>query len=114
MIWPIFSGRLLYGNKSYISSHFEETLEEKGVTFITNTRKNIKLKVVELLGHLMLEKQFIIETVFNQLNNVSQIEYVKPRSGGSFMVAGFIAYTFQSEKLSLKITRLEKAMLMQI
>ncbi|PCS21475.1 hypothetical protein BTN49_3015 [Candidatus Enterovibrio escicola] len=43
----------------------------------------------------------IIETVFDQLNNISQIEYSRHRSCISFMVnllAGLIAYSFQPKR----------------
>ncbi|PCS21883.1 hypothetical protein BTN49_2348 [Candidatus Enterovibrio escicola] len=43
-----------------MSSYFEETFDEKWVSLITNTRQNIKSKVMKLLDRLMFEKRFII------------------------------------------------------
>ena len=77
----------------------------------------MKAKVHKLWDKLMLRKRFIIETVFDQLKNISQIEHSRHRSCVTFMVnlvAGLIAYTFQDKKPSIKVTRLEKDMLMQI
>ena len=84
---------------------------------VTGIRKNMKENVHKLWDKLMLRKRFIIETVFDQLKNISQIEHSRHRSCVTFMVnlvAGLIAYTFQDKKPSIKVTRLEKDMLMQI
>ncbi len=43
-----------------MSSYFEETFDEKWVSLITNTRQNIKSKVMKLLDRLIFEKRFII------------------------------------------------------
>ncbi|WP_280951647.1 transposase, partial [Pleionea mediterranea] len=50
-----------------------------------------------------------IETVFDQLKNIAQIEHTRHRSCISFMVhliAGLIAYTFKQQKPSINVTRL--------
>ncbi|WP_150138756.1 transposase [Candidatus Enterovibrio escicola] len=46
-------------------------LTEKGISFIANTRKNMKSKVIKFWDRLMFRKQLIIKTVFNQLKNIS-------------------------------------------
>ena len=107
----------LYGDKGYLSKSLEANLAENGVKLVTGIRKNMKAKVHKLWDKLMLRKRFIIETVFDQLKNISQIEHSRHRSCVTFMVnlvAGLIAYTFQDKKPSIKVTRLEKDMLMQI
>uniref|UniRef100_UPI0037428C25 transposase n=2 Tax=Candidatus Enterovibrio escicola TaxID=1927127 RepID=UPI0037428C25 len=79
--------------------------------------KNMKSKVMKLWNHLMLRKRFIIETVFDQLKNISQIEHFRHRNCISFMVhllVGLIAYSFQPKKPSIKMTRIDKQALMQI
>ncbi|PCS21614.1 hypothetical protein BTN49_2775 [Candidatus Enterovibrio escicola] len=40
----------------------------------------MKPKVMKLWDRLMLRKRFIIETVFYQLKNISQIEHSRHRS----------------------------------
>ncbi|PCS23598.1 hypothetical protein BTN49_0567 [Candidatus Enterovibrio escicola] len=65
----------------------------------------------------MLRKQFIIETVFDQPKNISQIKHFRHRSCISFMVnllVGLIAYSFQPKNPSIKMTGLDKQALMQI
>jgi uncharacterized membrane protein YjjP (DUF1212 family) len=52
----------------------------------------------------MLRKRFLIETINDQLKNISQIEHSRHRSLMGFMVnlvGGLIAYTFQPKKPSL-------------
>ncbi|PCS23611.1 hypothetical protein BTN49_0580 [Candidatus Enterovibrio escicola] len=61
----------LYGDKGYISAPLERELANEGVTLITGVKKNMKPKVMKLWNRLMLRKRFIIETVFDQLKNIS-------------------------------------------
>lgn len=77
----------------------------------------MKAKVMKVWDKIMLRKRFIIETVFDQLKNISQIEHSRHRSSVSFMVnmmAGLIAYTFQEKLPKVKITKLDKQSLIQI
>lgn len=107
----------LYGDKGYLSKKLEAELAEKNINFVTGIRKNMKGKVMKVWDKLMLRKRFIVETVFDQLKNISQIEHSRHRSCVSFMVnliAGLIAYTFQEKQPSIRITRLDKEFLMQI
>nr|WP_199399357.1 transposase [Candidatus Enterovibrio escacola] len=107
----------LYGDKGYISSPLERELADKRVRLIICVQKNMKLKVMKIWDCLIFRKRFIIETVFNQLKNISQIKHSRHRSCISFMVkllAGFIAYSFQPKKRSIKMTRFDKQALMQI
>ncbi|WP_223824174.1 transposase [Candidatus Enterovibrio escicola] len=63
----------------------------------------------------MLRKQFIIETVFNQLKNIFQIEHSRHHRCIRFMVnllAGFIAYSFQLKKPSHLDTWFDKQAIM--
>nr|WP_190319998.1 transposase [Candidatus Enterovibrio escacola] len=49
----------------------ERELADKGVTLITGVKKNMKPKVMKFWSRLMLRKRFIIETIFDQLKNIS-------------------------------------------
>jgi len=69
----------------------------------------MKRQPISSWDRAMLSKRFIIETVFDQLKNMAQIDHTRHRSCISFMVnlmAGLIAYTFQTKKPSIKVTRL--------
>lgn len=99
----------LYGDKGYVSAKLHDELAQKDINFITGYRKSMKPKAMKLWDKLMLRKRFIIETVFDQLKSISQIEHTRHRSCISFMVnlvAGLIAYSFQEKKQSIKVTRL--------
>jgi hypothetical protein len=58
------------------------------------------------MDKLLLRKRAIIETVNNQLKNISQIDHSRHRSVNNFLVnviAGLIAYTHQPKKPSLNL-----------
>jgi len=62
------------------------------------------------MGKINAEKYSLIETVNDQLKNMSQIVHSRHRSVKIFMVslvAGLIAYTFQEKKPSLKLAENE-------
>jgi Transposase DDE domain len=89
----------LFGDRGYISQALFEQLWERGVQLITKLRKDMKNK-------LLLRKRSIIETVNDQLKNISQIEHSRHRSPFNFFVnlmAGLVAYTFREKKPSLNL-----------
>lgn len=95
----------LFGDKGYISKKLFETLMEQGLQLITRVRKNMKNQLLALEDKLLLRKRALIETVNDQLKNISQIEHTRHRSVANFMVnliCGLIAYTWQPKKPSLK------------
>lgn len=104
------SGKL-YGDKGYLSKALESSLFEKGVQLITTVRKNMKAKAMSLWDRAMLSKRFIIETINDQLKNISQIEHSRHRSISGFMLnlmSGLVAYCLKDNKPSLNITDVEK------
>ncbi len=55
------------------------------------------------MDKLLTRKRALIETVNDQLKNISQLEHTHHRSVANFMVnllAGFIAYTYQAKSPS--------------
>ncbi len=96
----------LFGDKGYISQKLFETLMEQGLKLITRIRKNMKNQLVPLEEKVLLRKRALIETVHDQLKNISQIEHTRHRSSvTNFMVnlmCGLIAYTWQPKKPSLQ------------
>ena len=100
----------LYGDKGYLSKALAASLFEKGITLITTVRKNMKAKAMSLWDRAMLSKRFIIETINDQLKNISQIEHSRHRSMNGFMLnvmAGLVAYCLKDNKPSLNITDVE-------
>ncbi|MEP8782037.1 IS982 family transposase, partial [Enterobacter ludwigii] len=100
----------LYADKGYISKALSSDLLEKGITLVTNVRKNMKAKAISLWDRAMLSRRFIIETINDQLKNISQIEHSRHRSVHGFMlnmIAGLIAYQLKDNKPQLNITNAE-------
>ena len=61
---------------------------------------------MQLTDKLLARKWVIVETVIDQLQNISQIEHSRHRSYTNFMVniiCGLIAYCHQTKKPSLNL-----------
>lgn len=98
----------LVGDKGYISSRLFATLHRQGLQLITKIKKNMKNKFMLLSDKLLLRKRAIIETVNDQLKNISQIEHSRHRSIWNFVAnvfAGLIAYSLQPKKPSISCYR---------
>ena len=94
----------LFGDRGYISRGLHKMLWAQGLALITLIRRNMKPRLMRLWDRLLLRKRFLIETINDQLKNVSQIEHSRHRSLTGFMVnlvAGLLAYTYQPKKPSL-------------
>lgn len=96
----------LFGDKGYISKALRDELWESSIELITNVRRNMKKIHIEETDKILLRKRSLIETVNDQLKNISQIEHSRHRSVVGFMVnllCALIAYTLQPKKPSLNI-----------
>ena len=96
----------LFADKGYISQALFETLFDHNLQLITKLKRNMRNKLMPLLDKLLLRKRSIIETITDQLKNISQIEHSRHRSLWNFfgnLVAGLIAYTWRPNKPSLGI-----------
>jgi len=104
----------LFADKGYISQQLFELLFQQGLELITTLRKNMKNRLLPLADKLLLRKRAIIETINDQLKNISQIEHSRHRSVTNFLVnlvAGLVAYTHQEKKPSLNINHEHLALL---
>lgn len=99
-------GKLL-ADKGYISKKLcEELLRTFNVRLITGIRSNMKNVLMPLMDKLLLRKRAIVETIIDQLKNISQIEHSRHRSPINFLVnllCGLIAYCQQPKKPSLNL-----------
>src|SRR5215469_11177626 len=97
----------LFGDKGYISAALAEQLFlAQGLRLITKLRKNMRNQLLDLGDRLLLRKRALIETIFDQLKNVCQIEHSRHRRPSNFLVhllAGLIAYCHQPKKPSLRL-----------
>ena len=104
----------LVGDRGYLSKALFEQLFARGLQLITPIRKNMKNQLVVLEDKLLTRKRFIIETIVDQLKNISQIQHTRHRSPTNFLVnliAGLIAYTWQPKKPSLNLSENDMALL---
>ena len=100
----------LYGDKGYLSKALTGELLEDGVELITNVRSNMKKKTISLWDKAMLSKRYLIETINDQLNNISYVEHTRHRSVSGFMtnmLAGLIAYYIKEGKPSIDLNEEE-------
>lgn len=96
----------LFGDRGYISQALFEQLWQQGLKLITKIKKNMKNRLMPLLDKILLRKRAIIESVNDQLKNISQIEHSRHRSPLNFMVnliAGLVAYTYQVARPALDL-----------
>jgi len=96
----------LVGDKGYISQDLFEQLFTRGLQLITRIKKNMKNRLIPLFEKLLLRKRAIVETVVDQLKNISQIEHSRHRSVKNYfteIVAGLVAYTYRDKLPSLKL-----------
>jgi len=95
----------LVGDRGYISQAlFEELLNNFNIQFIVGIKSNMKNKLLSVFDKILLRKRAIIETIIDQLKNISQIEHSRHRSPMNFLVnlvCGLIAYCRQPKKPSL-------------
>jgi transposase len=108
---PTLTTRLfgqLFGDRGYISQALHDLLFAQGLELLTKIRKNMKNRLMRWWDKLLLRKRALIETINDQLKNISQIEHTRHRSVTGFMVnlvAGLVAYTYQPKKPSLGLRR---------
>jgi hypothetical protein len=94
----------LFGDKGYLSQPLREQLLDQDLQLITKLRRNMQNKLMPVMDKLLLRKRAILETIVDQLKNISQIEHTRHRSVFNFMgnlIAGLIAYTWRPVKPSL-------------
>lgn len=95
----------LYADKGYISKQLTALLFEQGLHLVTGLKRNMKNSLMTMKDKIFLRKRSVIETINDQLKNISQVEHSRHRSFGNFitnLVAGLIAYSFQDKKPSIK------------
>lgn len=91
----------------YISQNLvTQLLTDYQVQLITFARTNMQGRLLHQNDVILLRKRAIIETIHDQLKNISQIEHSRQRSPLNFVVnlfAGLIAYCLQPKKPSLHL-----------
>jgi transposase len=97
----------VFADRGYVSQSLTQQLfQEKGIEFFAPPRRNMKNCLMRLHDKLLARKRSIIETIIDQLKNISQIEHSRHRSPVNFAVnvlCGLIAYCHQPKKPSLRL-----------
>jgi hypothetical protein len=98
----------LIADKGYLSNKLSRLLSEQGIALITKTRKNMKEQPLLPFDAFLLRKRAIIESVIDQLKNISQVEHTRHRAFTGFLwnlAAALIAYCHQPKKPSLNLPK---------
>ncbi len=94
-------------DRGYVSQKLaNQLLKEYGIQFFAKPRRNMKNKLMHLHDKLVSRQRSIIETINDQLKNISQIEHSRHRSPINFCVnvlCGLIAYCHQPKKPGLRL-----------
>ena len=96
----------LFGDKGYLSQPLTEQLLQRGIHLVTRFKSKMNNRLILLSDKLLLRKRSILETIIDQLKNISQIEHSRLPSLANFMVdlvCGLIAYSHQPTKPSLAL-----------
>ena len=96
----------LFGDKGYVSKELFEKLLSQGLTLFTHIKKNMKNSLMPLIDKILLRKRSLVETVNDQLKNISQIEHSRHRSPTNFLVnflCALISYSHQPKKPSMNL-----------
>ena len=91
----------MYADKGYIGKEFVQKMKDKGIDLVTRVRKNMKEVMHSEFDQALLRKRSLVETVFDELKNLCQIEHTRHRSLMNFAVnlmAGIVAYCLQPVK----------------
>lgn len=96
----------LFGDKGYLSKELFTNLFSNGIHLITKLKRNMKSNsLTPLIDAYHLRKRAIIETIFDQLKNIYQVEHSRHRSPVNYFTnifSALIAYNFSERKPSLK------------
>lgn len=97
-----------YGDKGYLSKIFSE-LYQQGLKLITKIRKNMKNKLLPIEERYHLFKRAVIESVFDILMTVFDIDHTRhrsPKNAMAHMLGALAAYSFMDQKPAVLLPKL--------
>lgn len=98
----------LIADKGYISKNLFQKLFTDGIQLITKLKNNMKGAMMRMSDKVRLRKRAIIETVYDDLKNIAQIEHSRHRSLHDFtinLLSAVAAYCFFPKKPTINIVR---------
>jgi hypothetical protein len=97
----------VFGDRGYVSKGLAlNLLKIWGIEFFSKPKRNMKNCLMCLTDKLLARKRSIVETIIDQLKNISQIKHSRHRSPVNFMVnllGGLIADCPQSKTSALNL-----------
>jgi hypothetical protein len=96
----------VFADRGYVSQALFDLLFAQGIELITKTKKKMKPRLLRLLDKVLLRKRALVETIIDQLKNVSQVEHTRHRAPSGFvwnLLAALIAYCHLPKKPSLHL-----------
>lgn len=96
----------LFADRGYIGEWLKDWCRTQNIELITKVRKNMKPVTHSDFDQAVLKGRSVIETVFDELKNMCQIEHSRHRSVFNFttnLIAGLVAYCLFPNKPSLHI-----------
>jgi DDE family transposase len=104
---PRLFGKLFADKGSLSQTLTTELLETFGRRLFTPIKRRMKNRLLPLVDKLLLRKRVVLESIIDQLKNISQIEHSRHRSVTTFFVnllGGLIAYCHQPKKPALHLS----------
>ena len=105
---PTLAKRLwgrLFADKGYLSQPLtRELIRTRRLRLVTHVKRTMPNRLVLLHDKVLLRRRALMETVFDQLKHLMQVEHTRHRSPTNFavnLVAGLIAYCHQPTKPSI-------------
>ena len=95
----------IFGDKGYLTKLFE-FFQNHELTLITKVKRNMKNKLITPDQRRILDKRGIVESTFDLLKSVCDVDHSRHRSpinALSHLFAGLIAYEFMDNKPSIII-----------
>jgi hypothetical protein len=82
----------VFADWGYVSAKLAtQLLEDFGIHFFAKPRRNMKNQLMRLQDKFLSRKRCIIETIIDQLKNISQIEHSRHRSRSIFVSTSCVA-----------------------
>ncbi len=95
----------VFADKGYLSQSLtRELLRTRQIRLVTHVKRNMANRLLLVQEKRLLRRRAIMETVFDQLKHLMQVEHTRHRSVTNFavnLVAGLIAYCHQPNKPSI-------------
>ena len=86
----------VFADKGFITKYFS-FFQKEGLTIVTKIRNNMKNKLVTMEDKILLTKRGIIESAFDIMMTICDIEHTRHRSpvnAFTHLIAGLTAYTY--------------------